>query len=121
MKLSEQRVIAYIAGRLISKLPANSVYDYQKGKYTFVDGTVNKRTVEIFDYDQGCHISGESSGSEFSLFHYGSSHFIDLRISGNAFEGFDYGSSTFFSGDVNGGSISLFDYQKGNFFQYSID
>ena len=120
MKPNPRAVIAYIAGRLITGKQASSVYDYALSKFINVDGTVAVNNVDVYDYDQGCHVGGSGDGTTFDLYHYGDSHHLELTINRNEFEGYDYGESCHFSGEVSGDSVSLYDYGTSTYYNYSI-
>ena len=50
-----------------------------------MSGDVQLGNINIYDYDQGCHISGNGNNGDFSIYHYGDSHHINLKIEGNKF------------------------------------
>lgn len=108
--------IAYIAGRLISRRQASSVFDYTKAKYVIISGTVNDNNISIFDHNRSCHIAGNVS----SLFDYGRGAHLSLTINGQNFSGFDYSGGGHFAGTVNGTSITIFDYANSKNYIYSI-
>jgi hypothetical protein len=112
--------IAYIAGCLVSRQNASSVYDYVQSKHILISGTIDESKIEIYDHDRGCHFSGNKSGNKFSLYHNGDSHFVDFSLNGTKFEGFDYENSSHYSGEVNGKTISVYDNGTSSFFNYSI-
>ena len=120
MKPNVRACVAYVAGRLISKKSASSVYDYSQSKHVSVDGTVQTSNVDVDDYDRGCHFGGSGNGKSFDLYDYGDSHHVELTVNGRNFEGYDYGSSCHFSGDVSGSDISLYDYGDSSYFNYSV-
>jgi hypothetical protein len=108
MRPNTRACIAYIAGRLVTGRNASSVYDYSQSKHILVSGTVEESRIQIYDYDRGCHFSGNRNGEKFSLYDYGDSHFVDLSLDGAKFKGYDYGTSSHFSGEVKGNSISIY-------------
>lgn len=81
---------------------------------------MNNASVNVYDYQAGCHFGGSGSNQSYSLYHYGESSHVSLKISGNKFDGYDYSSSCHFSGTINGKSISLYDYGESMHFSYSI-
>ena len=116
MKNHVRRAIAFVAAGALSGSENAALYDYNQSAYFQFGGTVSDATVSIFDYDQGCYISGNLP----SLFHYGESQYIQLILEEGQFRGIDYGSGNYFSGTLNGHSISLYDYEVGQYFNYSI-
>lgn len=119
MKQNSRASIAYIAARIISHKRASSVYDYSLSRHLSIDGSIDNN-INVYDYVQGCHISGSGISGNYDLYHYGDKHHINLKINGNEFEGYDYGSSCHYSGNVNGNSISLYDYGESKYYRYSI-
>lgn len=120
MKPNPRACIAYIAGCLIANKKSSHVYDYFQSKYISIGGDIDRQTVNVFDYEQGCYLSGEGNDGRYSLFHYGDGNYIDLEIMGNNFEGYDYETGSHYSGEVNGDSISLFDFGESSYFNYSL-
>lgn len=116
MKPHVRRVIAYIAGCVISKRKSSTVYDYVTSSYFSFSINLSKSGVAVYDYANNCHISG----SYLSLYHYGEGSHIALQINGNNFTGFDYGGGCHFSGSLNNNSISLYDYGVGSYFNFLI-
>ena len=116
MKHHTRRAIAYIAGSLITNSKKNSIFDYSNSSYNNFSNSSSGKNVAVFDYVQGCHISGNLP----TIFHYGDNHHISLNLEGNKFKGFDYGESCHFSGSVNGNQIQIFDYGESAYFNYSL-
>src|SRR2546425_12638848 len=120
MKSNLRACVAFIAGCITSGKRSSSVYDYSRGGYINISGSVDRRGVQIFDHDQGCHFSGSGNGKQYSLHHYGDGCHVDLRLNGSQFTGYAYGTGSHFTGQVNGGSISVYDYKESGYFNYSI-
>ena len=108
--------IAYIAGRLISGRQSNHVYDYSRGKHIAMSGSVETGQINLYDHGRGAHITG--SGTQ--LFDQSEGCHVSLQLNGNQFSGFDYGAGRHFNGNVNGSNISLYDYKERKHFQYAI-
>ena len=108
--------IALIAVGLISGKKASSVYDYTQSKHISISGNVDVNSVNIYDYDRRCHVSGNPG----NLYDYGNSAHIQLKISGNQFSGYDYHSSSHFSGSVNGGSVTIYDHETSSHHNFSV-
>lgn len=120
MKDNPRAVIAYIAGRLINKISKSAVYDYYQSRYISVNESIESNRVNVYDYDESCHITGYGNNGIFNLYHYGNSHHINLKIDGNSFTGYDYGSSCHFSGKINGNAISIYDYGNSSYYNYTL-
>jgi hypothetical protein len=120
MQANVRAAVAYISGRLISGKSSSDIYDYFQGKHIPISGTVNRGRVQVFDYDDGAHISGNGNGQSYSLFHYGQNSHISLTISGHNFKGYDYGAGSHFTGNVSGNQVSFFDYSEGTYFSFAI-
>ena len=95
-----RRAIAYITGRLIAKPNATAVFDYGGHGFTSFSGDVDADRVNVYDYERGCFVSGDSRNRGFSLYDYGTSGHTDLMMKGESFEGYDYHSGAHFSGEV---------------------
>ena len=107
MKTNGRAAIAYIAGRLVTGLNSNAIFDYSQSKYIQIAGTVTPAQVQVFDYELGAHISGSGNGTNFSLFNYGESSHIALTITQRNFRGYDYGTGSHFQGNVSGRTVQL--------------
>jgi hypothetical protein len=83
-------------------------------------GDANSGEVAIYDHDQGCHISGSSTGLQYVLYHHGERRHISLTLEGSRFSGHDYGRSTRFRGWVGADSISIFEEETCKRFVYSL-
>jgi hypothetical protein len=112
--------IAYIAGCLISKTTASSLYDQSQDRHISMSGTFGYDSVEVLDHDAGCHIVGMKNGAELSLYHSGDEHKMSLKINGNQFTGHDFGSNCSFNGTVDGNAVRIYDYGQGSYFSYTI-
>jgi hypothetical protein len=120
MNANSRAAIAYIAGRLLTGYHSKAVFDYSQSKYLNIRGTVAPGIVQVFDYEDGAHISGSGNGTTFSLFHYGEGSHISLVISNPNFKGFDYGTGSHFQGSVQGTAVQLYDFSSGQYYQFQI-
>lgn len=122
MSPEKRRIIAFIAGRLISGRHSSSIYDASSSLYTYVSGIVSPKRVHVYDYDydRSNFISGSKSEAAFSLYDYATNHFIQLTIDGNKFEGYDEDSYTHFNGTVKGNSITLHEGLDSQDYNYSV-
>ena len=66
-----------------------------------MSGTVTARRISVYDYEQGCHVTGSGT----SLYHYGNHAHIALNLNGANFSG--YGSKAHFSGGERQGRIAV--------------
>lgn len=119
--IKEQRAaIAAIVIAISKKNIIQSVYSYEQGKHVTLSGKADTKTINLYDYDRGCHVSGNASQNyNYSLYDYGVSAHISLVIKGTKFDGYDYKSSKHFSGTVNGSSVSIYDYETGAYYQFA--
>lgn len=108
--------IAYVSAKLISRSSASSVYDYSQSRYINISGSVSRSSINIYDYDRGCHFGGSSE----NLYDYGQRAHVSLSINGNQFSGYDYGSRCHYNGTVNGNSVSFYDYGESKYFNFSV-
>lgn len=97
MKNNTRAAVAYIAGRIILEVKVSTVYYHSRTKLINIDGEIDGRKVDVFDYDAGCYISGNYRNRKYDLYHFGENHYIDLKIKGNTFEGYDYEEAKYFS------------------------
>jgi hypothetical protein len=108
--------VAYVAARLLSGRKSSSIYDYSQSRHISIDGDVTQRNVGVYDYDRGCHFSGQPP----SFYDYGRGAHVTLDVKGKNFSGYDYGDGHHFSGSVSGTSVTLYDYGESSHFNYSI-
>lgn len=102
--------LAHALGRNVS-----SVYDYEAGGHKRINATISGNSVNAYDYDSGCHITGGLP----SLFHYGEGAHLQLNPTGSGtYSGFDYDTSSHFSININGNQAQIFDYGEGSYFNY---
>jgi hypothetical protein len=119
MKPRTRACVAFIAGSFITGKPLRSVYDHGQGKHINFSGSIQKGTVNVYDHDAGCHISGNVDQSKLALFHHGNTKHLNIDINGSQFNGYDYDTGHF-QGTVNGASVTIFDHGEGAHFSYSL-
>jgi hypothetical protein len=121
MNAQSRSSVAYIASRLATGKNASSVYDYDRGTYVSITGTVTDTSVNVYDFDRSCFITGHGNNGIYTLYDYGTSAHINLKIDQDGrFTGYDYGSSAFFNGTVQGRNVSLYDYGDGRYHNYTV-
>jgi hypothetical protein len=121
MESDVRRVIAFIAGLIVSGSNASSLYDYGAGQFAQYSGNVSSTNVAVYDFSSRCHVSGSRSGNKVSLYHFGVNGHIDLTVEkSGSFSGYNYLTSSHFSGSVSGKDVSLYDYGTGTHYQYSL-
>ncbi|WP_151893884.1 hypothetical protein [Patiriisocius marinistellae] len=119
MKGNSRGSIAFIVDKLVNKGNSTTIYDNAESTYLSYNGIVEPESIDLYDYANGCYISGRKSDDMFTLFHFGEGNHIDLKIDGNKFTGFDYSSDSYFKGIIKESSISVFDYGEGTDFNYA--
>jgi hypothetical protein len=121
MKQHTARVVAAIAGSLATGQSPTAIYDFADSKHHQLSGDFGPDAVNVYDYTEKCHVTGERSGGQLSLYHYGNGKHITLDDNGNGdFSGYDYDSQMHFTVSVSDASISLYDYEHARHFDYSI-
>lgn len=120
MKPHVRAAIAYIAGRLVSRIMAGSVLDCSQCSFRLMSGTVDDYNVNVYDHEKKCCFNGTLNEGSGSLYHHGDQHYVSFRLENDLFTGFDYGSGHRFGGSVRGKSISVYDYEGGSYFNYII-
>jgi len=118
MKPHVREAVANIAGRLISGMTASSLYHCSKKRRVLMRGSVGS-SVDVFDPQKGCHISGSGNGSEYSLYHSGEGAQILLRLNGTDFTGYDHDSGGLLGGKVQGNTVAVYDNDDGQSFTSS--
>ena len=93
-----------------------SIYDHDISSYKRISGDITNNKVNLYDYDNSCHISGNNG----NLYHYGNSSHISIKMDGNKFSGYDYDSSAHYSGTVTNKTASLYDYETSSYYNFSL-
>jgi len=120
MKDTTRRVIAYIAGCLISNKKASAIYDSSASKHFSFSGHIAQKDISVYDLTEGCDIAGFGTGNSFSLFHYGNRKHISLELDSTNYNGYDYDTGSHYTGSVNGNAITLYDYEQTSYYHYIL-
>jgi hypothetical protein len=107
--------LAYIAARLIGGSNRASVYDFARAKHISVSGTVDSKSVNIYDHDRGAHVTGTLP----SLYDHGLGSHVSLTVNGAEFSGYDHGSASHYSGRLTGSTVTIFDHGTSQHYQYA--
>jgi hypothetical protein len=103
--------LSHALGRRIS-----SIHDYDSGGYKQICASVEGGSVNAYDYDSSCYITGSMS----SLYHYGEGAYLQLNAtSSGQYSGFDYDTGSHFSVSISGNRAQIYDYGEGSYFTYS--
>ncbi|HZO99508.1 MAG TPA: hypothetical protein VFD30_04370 [Terriglobia bacterium] len=121
MTIEKRRIVAYLAGRIISARKPSGVYDQTSGTWTEVGAMDAPNHLSLYDYARACIISVVGSPDNLYLYDCGSGRHIQLKINGSRFSGYDFETQTFFNGSVSGNSIFFCDFQHSDYFKYSTD
>ncbi len=76
IKKYTRRIASYIAARIISGKSANTIYDYDKGRYFNMSDDINFENVYIYDFDQRCYVTESRNNQSYSLYHYDNKKYI---------------------------------------------
>jgi len=111
-----RRAVAFIAAQLVSGGSPSSVYDHSEGRSYNFSGTATTSSVDVYDYDKGCHVNG----SPDSLYHAGDGTHLNLKVEGYNITGYDGATETHFTGTVSGTNVQVYDYETGTAFDYTV-
>jgi hypothetical protein len=120
MLTGPRALIAFVAGSIVVGRTPTSIYDFSQSGFRLISGTVAADEVTIYDFTDGCHLTGKGSNSGLSLYHFGQGAHITLDMKGHKFSGYDFGSSCHFNGSVSDKTISIYDFGEGAYFNYTI-
>jgi hypothetical protein len=102
-----RRIIAYIAGRLISGKVAESVVDVGTGLSCLLQGDVEPTRIELHDVEENCSIKGSGSLRELIFTDQFSKAQVKMIVQDKIFYGWDLTSNVPFYGRVNGDEIRI--------------
>lgn len=121
MNVPARASVAYVAARLSDGRNASSAYDFDRGRYVQLTGTVTDGNVNVYDFDRACFISGSGNSGNVTLYDFGTSAHVNLQVTpGGGFNGYDYSSGTFFNGTVLGRNVAFYDYEDGRVHNYTV-
>jgi len=118
LNLYKRRIIAYIAGKLISGKVIDKLFDQSNSSYTEIAGEVSLTKINVYDTEKNELITGSGDAKGISLYDFATAKFIDLKIDQEEFDGFDYESKKIFYGNVKENTVSVFDFQDSKHHYY---
>ena len=118
MDLNKRRIVAFIAGKLISGKEINKLFDQSNSRYAEILGDVTITKINVYEVERNELITGSGDAKGISLYDFTTAKFIDLKIDKEQFDGFDYESKKIFYGEVKDNTISLFDFQDSKHHHY---
>lgn len=118
MDLFKRRIVAFVAGKLISGKDINKLFDQSNFKYAEMFGDITLAKLFLYEKGRNNLILGNGDNKGISLYDFTTGKFIDMNIDKDKFEGFDYESKKIFYGDVKDNTISLFDFQDSKHHYY---
>jgi hypothetical protein len=118
MNLFKRRIIAFVAGKLISGKQINKLFDRSNSKYAEILGEVTPTQINVYETERNELITGSGDAKGISLYDFTTAKFIDLKINEEKFDGFDYESKKVFYGEVKDNTVSLFDFQDSKHHYY---
>lgn len=120
MNLFKRRIIAYVAGKLISGKEIDQLFDQSNSSYIVIAGEVTLTKINVYDMERNELITGSGDAKGISLYDFATAKFIDLKINKEEFDGFDYESKKVFYGNVKENTISVFDFQDSKHHYYTM-
>ena len=119
MTSQKRRIVAYLAGRIISGKNPSGIFDRASSSWTSVSVVTAPNHLSVYDHDRACMISVVGPPKDLYVYDAGSGRHIQLKINGCNFSGYDFETQAFFSGNVTGTSVFFCDFQHSDFFKYS--
>lgn len=107
MHPNTRALVAFIAGRVVSRGDESAIFDFSAGKTLQFDAHVTPNLVDVTLKGAGASISGSSVDGRYTLYERNTSSYVDLTISGSRFRGVDRKTRESFSGEVSGPNVSL--------------
>ena len=121
MNIQKRRAIAYITGRIISKIESATVYDYTTLTSHSMSGEISDNSINVYDHDRLNTLTGTSTdGTNYSIVDYATNNHIKLEINNLHFSGYDQETSTNFKGSVVGKLVAFHDFEDSNDHNYSL-
>ena len=115
MNANTRACVAYITAGLSGLAKVTSLYDHTESKPLSVSGAVSAATIDVYDFDRSCHVSGSLE----NLYDYGNDAHIQIAVNGDKVSGYDYASKFHFSGTVEAGVVQIYDYETEVYYRYS--
>ena len=106
--------LAYIASTLVNKNANIVVYDYSQSKRLVFTGSVNETSVNLYDHERRCYITGALS----RIYDQDQKVYASLSIIGSQVSGYDFSGGHQFCGDVDGNSVTFLEYDTSHRFCY---
>lgn len=120
MKTHVRRMVAFVAGRLVSGKTPSGVFDQSAGKQFVFTGEFSPTRMSVRDHEQNFNATGMGGSGLYTLTHPDNGKPITLKLNGNSFDGFDYASAKRYRGSVNGNHVSIHDDQAGEQFDFTL-
>jgi len=114
----KRRIVAYIAGKLISGKEINKLFDRSNSSYAEIVGEVTITKINVYDSERNELITGSGDAKGISLYDFTTAKFIDLKIDKEKFDGFDYESKKIFYGELKDNTVSVFDFEDSKHHYY---
>ena len=118
MNLFKRRIVAFVAGKLISGREVNKLFDQSNSKYAEICGDITLSKIYLYENERNEPMLGSGDAKGISLYDFTTAKFIDLKIDKEKFDGFDYESRKIFYGEVKDNTVSLFDFQDSKHHYY---
>ena len=118
MNFYKRRIVAYIAGKLISGKEINKLFDRSNSSYAEIVGEVTITKINVYDSERNELITGSGDAKGISLYDFTTAKFIDLKIDKEKFDGFDYESKKIFYGELKDNTVSVFDFEDSKHHYY---
>ena len=122
MDPANRSIIAYIAGRLITRAGSWWIQDHDRGRAVHFEGSFEPGSIMVYSHELNSHVSGFGTDGKYSLFQHGIGGAVNLivNIEQQTFSGWEHRSCFHFFGNVEDRTIRLYDYQSMELHLYTI-